>query len=42
MAEVYSKVSTCSDRPAGMLEFFFVHIDRDVSVHKVLETASVV
>lgn len=42
MSEIDAQISAGGDRPAGVLEFLLVRIDRDPGVHKVLEPAGVV
>jgi len=40
--EIDSQISTGRNRPTSMLEFFFMHIDRHLGTHEVLQPAGVV
>lgn len=42
MAEIHAQIGARGDRPAGVLEFFLVNVDRHARVDEVLETARVV
>lgn len=42
MPHIYAQISSCTDCPAGMLEFLFVSIDRYISADEVFDTTCVV